>query len=256
MKSGFSRYGIRSLLVASLVFLSVALGVALAFPREPGGIETQAGAGDFHLNRMIRGATLDYVTLEDALAKLADLAHASIAIDSREVADYAGAAPDRKIVVHLQPCTLRTAIRTVIDASANNGDLDYYEGDDGVIRVVPKGLRYRAWETRVYDIRDLVERGGQFLQKHGGANADGVRYGSFKLTGSAYQQVVQKIMGLIQESVGRDTWDGNTGTAIRELAGFLIITNSSNVQLEVQVFLQQLRDNERTVGPESMSAPH
>jgi hypothetical protein len=63
-------------------------------------------------------------------------------------------------------------------------------------------------------------------------------------------------MGLIQESVGRDTWDGNAGTAIRELAGFLIITNSSDVQLEVEVFLQKLRDSERTPDPHSTSATH
>ena len=219
----------RKLLVASLIALCLGLAAVLAGSDRAATQPIATTKQEDQLDRRIQELRLEDVTLSAALHRIAELSNANIAFNERVLESYG---ESDKIYVRLHNCTVRKALDIVLAAGFQDEQVSFFETGEHVIYI---GQSYGWLETRVYDIRDLVDSTRQYLHEHGSAAAD-----------LSYDEVVGKIMALIHDGIEPDSWTNGPGW-IRELAGRLIISASSSVHAKVQSLLGDLRARNQSV---------
>ncbi len=185
--------------------------------------------------------TLDLkdVSLDDALQFIRDYSGINIVVD-QEV--YSKRTQEQlAITLKVKDLLLKSALKLLLgtrDLTAT------YK--DGVLFVVPKEKANQSVVTRVYDVRDLLFKIGDFP----GPKVELVSptQGSGPLTGATFTIEEPKstisedfMTEIVKSNTGGGAWDENPNASITLANGLLIVTQSKKVHSEVDRLLNLLR---------------
>jgi hypothetical protein len=214
-------------------------------------VSTDPGVGEASLRRRIPEVRLDRVPLEQALATLADLAHADLAADWRAFQAF-GITRRTPISLHLRDVTLAEALRALLDS---NGAAAFHICVDGgciVLGGLP-GYMPESTTTRVYDLRDWLDSVmGQPPTPSPKNLSEAERRAELRFWQMA------RVIALILETTAPGSWREQGGTAgtMKELNGRLIITQTWENQERVADLLAALRaDPSRIQAPPPATFP-
>ncbi len=184
---------------------------------------------------------------------------------------------NQKVTVQLTNVKAETILKKILE-EGGGGDLELgYVLEDGVVNISTVERLNERTINRTYDIRDLMARVPNFAGPRIDLEAIGenVDQGSTSGTGSSSggssggssslfednnnsnvgqpdeqitkQEMAENIMKLIMETVDRDSWVLNGGTATcSELSGTLVIGQTAKNHREVRTLISSLREN-RTI---------
>ncbi len=184
--------------------------------------------------------TLDFqdTDLIDVIAFLQRITNVNFVIDPQVIAG--GAVP---------PVTLRVEgmrLRYVLDYVMRLTSLNYVMRDQAIYVSDQTGLRGSTY-MKLYDVRDLL----QGLTMFPGPDLDIPEPGG---TGSRLLPPVQddqppeldEFVDIIQRVVAPGTWGGESGAAIGEFQGSMVVTQSADIHAQVEELLRQLRNQRGT----------
>jgi hypothetical protein len=177
----------------------------------------------------------DSTEMERAFDILSERSGARFFVDWRAL-ESAGIDRDTPISFKVSAGPLRKALHIVLELAGDEQTLLGYETDDaGITHISTADRLGRVGVTRIYNIRDLIER---YVDYHnvGGGNVEMRRQ-------AARQDAVDLITRLIEDTVATDSWKDNGGSlgSLREFAGLLVVTTSNANQIKVKGLLETLR---------------
>lgn len=190
------------------------------------------------LETPIKELSLDHDSLSAALTALEKAAGLTICVDP--LLDDSARVPTRPLTLRLLNVPLRVALREVLRAASGPKPLGYGIDRD-VIVVTPDSSRSLA--TRIYDVRDIAEEATVEIlpyNPNGMTNVGG--FGpSFPATTSDVP--IERLMNVIRHSIDEKSWKGAGGNsgAVRNLAGWLVITQTPENQMKIESLLNALR---------------
>ncbi len=170
------------------------------------------------LNRSVPALKLDQTKLADAISMLRDRTGANIFVNWKSL-EGEGIARDAKITVGLAQMPLRRALDVILIVVTNGERRLGYSIDDGVITITSLSDMWRDRMTRVYDIRDLIT--GADAQEKG--------------------RRVDALVKLLADTIDPSSWKVNSGGAVRELQGQLIVTQTSANHRQILQLIAHLR---------------
>jgi hypothetical protein len=207
-------------------------------------VSTNPSLGDAALRRRMAEIQFDGVTLQAAVAMLADQAHADLVADWSMI--ESARVPTRSpISLRLRDVTFAEALRAVLE-SAGAGRLDFHVNGACVILGLPAEYTYEL-TTRVYDIRDWP---------------DGVIGSATSAKGSfdpiiRHEQLVRRLLIAIRQVTSpgcRITTDLDSGVA-SEINGRLVVTDTWENQERVADLLAALREDPSRLRMPPSTAP-
>lgn len=167
------------------------------------------------------------VTLEQAIANIAERAHASIDVRWGTL-ENAGVSRTTRVRLHLWNVTLAQALTAVLDGAASSGAAAEYRIVNGIIVVGPDTDVAPDSMTVVYNVRDLI--------------------GFEEANGSTHEEAVDMLAKVITETVIPESWrdaGGNIGSLHELLSGLLVITHTADGHEQILRLLEQLRSGDR-----------
>jgi hypothetical protein len=198
------------------------------------------------LVKRIPDLRLDRMPLRQAIMSLAHLAGTNVFLDENSLR-AAGVSADAAVTLHLRNVAFHVALRNLLQAASTK--LDYTITDD-VILVTTQDLSEALPTTRIYDIRDLIER---WISFYGTASMplnqrNRIRFATFTSDSSDDENdttwdAIERIVRYVQDSVEMASWkeaEGSVGSC-RAFGGRLIITQTPENQLKIAAFLSALR---------------
>lgn len=195
-------------------------GDAAALPDpQPGLLHTDVGELDF-----------SETPLRQVFQTLADRARTQIMIDWKSL-EAAGIAADAPVTLRLSHPNLQTALTVVLDlVPAGKAKLGFNVDGNGMIHIAALDDLPRTIVTRVYNIRDLIDSYIAYARAHGQTRANS-------------QDAVDAITKWIEDTVDTDSWKDNGGSvgALREFAGLLIVSTSTETHRKLKSELEKLR---------------
>jgi hypothetical protein len=200
----------------------------------------------------------DRLALADAMDRLRDDSGANIFVNWRAL-EASGVNKDAPVSLHPPAADLGTTLRSLLDQveASHRGVRLGFNLEEGAVVVSTRDDLAQNVETRVYDVRDLVDPDrfaasasaapGLFSAKrtapaplrHWGIDdlfRPGMRGGS---TASRTTALVQEM----EKEVDPTSWRGAGGKigAVRAISGQLVVTQTPENQAEIVYFLQQRR---------------
>ncbi|MDB5289616.1 MAG: Bacterial type and secretion system protein [Phycisphaerales bacterium] len=175
------------------------------------------------------------VTFEQAIANLAERAHANINVRWGALQN-AGVSRTTKVRLHLWDVTLAQALTAVLAEAEGGSSKAEYHVESGVIVVGTGTEDVPECVTVIYNVRDVIE-----IEE--------------ATTGCTREEAAEMLAKVIMETVSPDSWrdaGGNIG-AIRELSGLLVVTHTVEGHQQILRLLEQLRaaDHERPLRPDN-----
>jgi hypothetical protein len=149
--------------------------------------------------------------------------------------------PDRvlPITLRLRDVSLREALDALVRTLSESAFQTEYVVNHGVVIFTGNGRSYDAPVTRVYDIRDLIERQRAFIHERNLKTAD-----SPPVVGEPAVNEVQAAADWVIHAVQNAVSPGNGSDRIgvwSELAGRLIVTTMPEVHQQIQRVFDSLR---------------
>jgi hypothetical protein len=233
-------------IIAAVALLSARPGAGEVAPRHS---ETKPAVDHADLDQPIRELNLESSTLEQAIDTVRKATGANLIVYWEDL-KAAGIRRDAPVKLHLWDVTLGRALSAIL--SVVDGDFaSMHAVQDGVIVIgTPDRLKDAATDTRVYDVRDLVDTFLEFRRpspttepasmQSSGANGTNVWPQNAQATAA---EAVQALANLIEDSVAKDTWKDNGGNigALHEFAGRLVIIQSPAAHRQIAALLRTLR---------------
>lgn len=200
-------------------------------------------------------------SLEDVLAFVGTVTNLNMDIDWDSLAQI-GIERDKEITLELREVPARVVLERILqkaqpDAFSKAG----WAVNDGVLVVAADEALRKNTFVVIYDIRDLLfqipdfpdapqldldqvlNQGGQGGGGGGGSIFGGAQ-GENEPVGPTEEELMEKILEIIQTNVDFEGWRDNGGDTgvIQELGGNLIITNTAANHRQIQGVLNQLRE--------------
>ena len=140
------------------------------------------------------------------------------------------------MTLKLRNVTLREALDAVIHRLSDDPYQIYYEASDGIITLNRLGRRYDVPVTRVYDVRDLIERQRTTMhERHLPPNKSPAE---MDVPANEYQAAADWIIATAQDALSERSEDAR----FSELAGRLIVTTTPETHLWIERFFADLRN--------------
>jgi hypothetical protein len=201
-----------------------------------------------NLDQLIPEVKLESTTLEAAIDTLREATHSNIVVCWAAL-EAAGMRRDAPIKLHLWNVSLGQALDVVLTLAGGDASGMRAVQDGIIIVATPERIRDKGSVIRMYDIRDLVE---QFLRDGRPPGAftqpaivnPEIRAADSPANGvPTFEEMVESITRLIEDTVDTDSWKDNGGStgALRELAGRLIVTQTPSGHRQIANLLRTLR---------------
>jgi hypothetical protein len=206
-----------------------------------------------NLEQKIPELNLDSTTLGAAIETLRQATHANIAVYWNQLAAM-GLLRDTPIKLHLWAVTLDQALGAILTVAGGEHP-GMRAVRDGIIVVgTPDQIRNGSLSTRIYEIRDLIEKyrtEGGLLRPTAATSQRAVNDWGQAPPGT-FQDTLDSIAKLIEDTVDTDSWKDNGGSigALRELAGRLVITQTPAAHRKIVALLRTLREGGSKEGTE------
>ena len=192
---------------------------------------TKRSASSDPLAAHVAELDLQTVTLEEAINRLCNLTHSQILVDWKSL-ESAGIDRNSAVNLRVGNVSLSTALSVILEiVTGGQTKLAFRAEESGIIRVSTAEMLAKEGMTRVYNIRDLIER----LHVY-----DKVRNPRQQ---ASRQDAVDAITKSIEDMVDTDTWKDNGGStgSLREFAGLLIVNATPETHQKLKVFLEKMR---------------
>jgi hypothetical protein len=160
------------------------------------------------LEKVIDKVVVEKARIEGVIHYIAEETGANVWVNWRAL-EAAGIDRDAPVTIDLRQVPARVALTQALDEVGGGTIKVIYHLVDGVVRISTADDLYRYAVTRIYDVRDLIER----------ATAGG------KVTD---QEAMDGLVRLLQESIDPTVWREGSGavSGIRAMNGLLIITHT------------------------------
>ena len=192
--------------------------------------------------------------LEDVLDFFAQVTNMNLDVDWESLADI-GISRDDLVTLNLQPLPAQTVLERVLrKVSPDAFSRANWAVEDGVLVIASDDALRRNTFVVLYDIRDLLFQIrdftdipnlglGQITQGQGGGSNSG-NFQPEDSTGPTEDDILQKIIDIIQANIDTDGWKDNGGDTgdVNDLNGNLIITNTMKNHQAIAGLLSQLRE--------------
>jgi len=188
------------------------------------------------------GLQFEDVTIDSAVRQLADQLGIVIYLDPEGLAE-AGVMPDQLVNWKLPSVRARNALRIMLEPLQLKAIVR-----DGVLMITSSEKASEALETRVYNVRDLVEIQTNRAGKPATALTpvpvpEGTKV-VMRERGSVTYQDFDTLIDLITSTVQPDSWTDNGGQG--SISGFprgslLVVSQTGDIQEELQQLLNMLR---------------
>jgi hypothetical protein len=239
--------------------------IACAFVVVPavhsGDIASYYEAREAKLGVRVDELVLEDATLDEAIALLQEKTRANIVITWRDL-EMDGFQRTAKSTLRIHDMTLAKALNIVLVAYGDNARPLSTRIANGIIHVEhPSKPQGKQAPTLVYDVADFTTR---FITPNDPSQASlssgnglfsgappapvAVAHATPHAAGSivshmSRQECIDSLLYLIKELVYADSWRDNGGDtgAIHELGGLLIVTQTPEVHLKLQLLLRNLR---------------
>lgn len=210
------------------------------------------------LDKRLPEVRLDASAFADVIDFLRDVSGSNIFVNWKAL-EGVGIDRTTQVSARLRDVRFSKVLRTILDDVGGGTVRLGYTIDEGVITISTEEDLASNVVTRVYDIRDLILQVPDFDQPPnfnlqgssvGGGGGGGQLFGG-QGAGQGAQagqqtraELVDAIIGLIQDTVASDSWKENGGSvgSIRELQGQLIVTQTPENQRSLVRLLEQLRE--------------
>lgn len=220
---------------------------------------TEPTAAEDHadLDQIIPELKLESTTLEQAIDTLRDTTRTNIVVYWNDL-EQLGVKRNAPIRVHLWHVSLDRALGVVLTLAG----ADYPSTravQDGIIIVArPERLRNGINATRMYDIRDLIEKYCSESRLPTATTQSAPTTGpssgvpSAPTSSPTFEEMADNFTKLIEDTVDTDSWKDNGGSVgtVRELAGRLIITQTPSAHRQIVDLLRTLRNGISKEGTE------
>ncbi|HSI33707.1 MAG TPA: hypothetical protein VK986_08975, partial [Tepidisphaeraceae bacterium] len=186
----------------------------------------------------------DKEDLAASLARVRDFAGVNLVVEWRAL-EAAGINADAPVTVSVRDLPVRRVLRLILrDVGGGNINLSY-AADDGVLTVSTADALWRNTVTRVYDVRDLLVMDWPGDFRGAPLEAFGIHQSHPPPPEpvATYQERMDSIVRLIQESIDPTTWRNAGGSVggIHSFGGRLVITTTPDYHAEVEWLLGLLR---------------
>jgi hypothetical protein len=158
--------------------------------------------------------------------------------------------PSTPVELKLRNVPARVVLDAACAALTDDPERVLYIIEDHVVRVTASDSKYRFVTTRMYPLRDLIDReADRYLTKNGPAATQpepnplkGWVRPPIKRT-DIEELAVTDIANLIRETIDPDSWVDNGGRegSLRYLLGRLVITQSPKAHQQIEELLAKLR---------------
>jgi len=199
---------------------------------------------DAKLELTLSEVTFDSLPLDKALALLADQSHANLVTDWNDL-ETAGVKRGTVIDLRLRGVSLRTALRVVLDMASPAIRLGFRESvpDHVILIATAKKLANRPI-VKMYDVRDVVERGRDYILYH---LPPSTRPADEPPTNA---EVGVQLQDVIESNIDSDQWVENGGTfRISEFAGRFVIVADEETHAKVEALLRAIRASDKVPAP-------
>jgi len=226
-----------------------------------GGTEEE-GELNRKLDEILPEFDFQQAPLEAVMEHLQDVQKLNIAVDWEDL-ETNNVARDKPVTVRLRGLPFRTVLKEVLGQVGGETKLGF-SITEGLLRVASKEKLDKNKTVKVYDIRDLLVNVPRFNNaarmdpsqalsqgfQAGGGGGGGTQLFQASQQGGEGQpdtqvnaDLVQRIMGIIRQTVAPDSWSESGGgdASLRELNGQLIIYNTSEAHGQIVGLLDQLR---------------
>lgn len=198
---------------------------------------TQPSPAERKLEKIVQKIEVKGGRLDKLLAFLADTTGVNMSVNWRTL-EAAGIAADCPVTLKLHELPARIILKQTLDnAGGGNVKLAFRIGD-GVVRISTADEFAREAVTRVYDVRDLIEKG----------IAEQSRYVDPRFSKvMTAQDSMDALVRVIQETIDPTSWRDAGGSigGIRLIFGELIVTLSAEGHDELRQLLAALRQKPR-----------
>jgi hypothetical protein len=177
----------------------------------------------------------DSTPLECAIDMLAERSGTKILVDWKAL-EGVGIERDTPITARVYDTSLRRGLAVVLDlAGINDAALACRADETGIVHVSSAEMIGRNGVIHVYNIRDLIERYVSYR------HVDGRPRPADQET--AQQDAIDSITKMIEDTIDTDSWRDNGGSigSLREFAGLLIVSNTTEAHQKIKAFLERLR---------------
>jgi general secretion pathway protein D len=217
-------------------------GLAKPTPAAPAKVRSSADEDNVPVRRALDkriGLQLEKVSVADAMRQIAGQLEVAIWLDP-EGLEEADVAPDQLVSLQLPPVRARNALRVLLEPL----HLKAVVGD-GVLKITSAEKASETLETRVYNVRDLVETSTRAAVQFG--TPVPVPEGTKVVMRSDLAEVYQDfdtLIDLITSTVQPDTWTDNGGQG--SISGYprgtlLVISQTDDIHEEIQQLLNMMR---------------
>ena len=200
------------------------------------------------LDAMIDEVQLDPMRLDDAIEILRAKTGANIVVHW-EVLSGSGIEPSRVVSLELKSVPLKTALCHLLESIST--EVTFTAGDDGVIVVSSRVEIEQRYVMRFYDLSEIVSLEIQCQAKWELDRASLIRQidplrvviPNISPYEPSHDECVDRIIELIASTANPLSWMQNGGVGgIRADGDLLVVCNNAEVQEQVEVILDHLRE--------------
>ncbi len=231
----------------------------------------EADNGDSEINRRVMAQLREPIPVDFNAARLENVLEYFRSVTSVNVfvnwsaLETAGVERDTVVSLQLTNVPAEQALRLVLQQAGANAEFDPigYSIIEGIVTISTQRDLQRTTDLRPYDIRDLLveipnfdnypefdlseamDSSGSGSGGGGGSSLFGDDQDDDEDTGPTRAELVEQIVTLIQDTVGRpEDWQAYGGdvSSVRELNGQLIIKTTPDGHRQISTLLSQLRE--------------
>ena len=192
------------------------------------------------LNKTIPAIDFAQMKFEDCLNFLRDNEHVNINPDWGDMKPE-GVTNTTEINLQLRNVPFRVVLRELLNKAAGRENVLDYIIRDGVIKVSSAADLAMLKYIVLYDIRDLLARLESGRQVTGPPDINGAQVTRTE-SEENHKEVINVFQDLLRTLCIPDSWAPTGDASIKELAGMLVIKQTSKGHREVAKLLQQLRE--------------